>query len=237
MIDQKFPPGWDEARVQRLIAHYDAMNDDEMIAEDEAAQEVKGKTLHMTCRIVPKLILATVLLIYSGCTDSKPSMQESTSNQTAQAKNPQEVNVPKQPEQKISNLTPADEKRMEDQRAVIKRFVGSEDSKRKYETAAGKLGTIRAILQGKFFKPDQTYELQCLGIVLGDALVQEMKMEWIMVEDEYGRDPAVRMPGTTIILFPLTMISKRIERGEQVDVFDLFNSSVDQIEAIQRKGM
>jgi hypothetical protein len=47
--------------------------------------------------------------------------------------------------------------------------------------------------------------------VLGDVFVQEMKMEWVMVEDYSGRDPAVRLPGTTIILFPLTMISKRIE--------------------------
>jgi hypothetical protein len=31
------------------------------------------------------------------------------------------------------------------------------------------------------------------------------------MEDAHGRDPAVRRPGTTIILFPLTMISKRIE--------------------------
>jgi len=30
-----------------------------------------------------------------------------------------------------------------------------------------------------------------------------------MVEDEHGRDPAVRIPKTTIILFPMTMISKR----------------------------
>ncbi len=72
-------------------------------------------------------------------------------------------------------------------------------------------------------KQEQTYELQCMGIVLGDAFVQEMKMEWVVVEDSYGRDPAVRMPGTSVIVFPLTMISKRIEAGEDVDVFDLFN--------------
>jgi hypothetical protein len=45
MSDQKFPPGWDEARVQRLIAHYDQMDDDALIAEDEAAQEAEGQTL------------------------------------------------------------------------------------------------------------------------------------------------------------------------------------------------
>lgn len=45
MSKQKFPPGWDEARVQRLIAHYDQMDDDELTAEDEAALETKGQTL------------------------------------------------------------------------------------------------------------------------------------------------------------------------------------------------
>jgi hypothetical protein len=63
-----------------------------------------------------------------------------------------------------------------------------------------------------------------------------MEMEWVMVEDEYGRDPAVRMPNTSIILHPLTMISKRVERGERVDVFEMFNRTVEQIEDLQRQG-
>ena len=31
------PHGWDEAKVQRVIAHYESQSDDEAIAEDEAA--------------------------------------------------------------------------------------------------------------------------------------------------------------------------------------------------------
>ena len=92
----------------------------------------------------------------------------------------------------------------------------------------------KAILDAKAFKPSQTYELQCLGIVLGDAFVQEMKMEWVMVEDKDGRDPAVRLPGTSIILYPMTMISKRIERGEKVDVFNLFNGVAAKVDEMQK---
>jgi hypothetical protein len=98
------------------------------------------------------------------------------------------------------------------------------------------LGTIRAILQAGIFRREQTYELDCLGVVLGDAFVQELGMEWIMVQDKHGRDAAVRMPKTTIILYPLTMNSKRLERGEQVDVFELFNGVAAQVEALQRQG-
>jgi hypothetical protein len=86
------------------------------------------------------------------------------------------------------------------------------------------------------FKPSQTYELQSMGIVLGDAFVQELGMEWVIVQDTYGRDPAVRLPRTSIIIFPLTMISKRIEKGEQVDVFDLFNGVANEVEALRKRG-
>ena len=55
-------------------------------------------------------------------------------------------------------------------------------------------------------------------------------MEWVMVEDDHGRDPAVRLPGTSIILFPLTMISKRIRHGNKVDVFDLFSVVASQVD-------
>src|SRR6516164_3932272 len=78
--------------------------------------------------------------------------------------NPPEKKVPNQPEQKTTALTEADQKRLRDQRAVVERYLGNEESKQKYKTAAGKLGTIRAILQADVFKRDQTYELQCLGI-------------------------------------------------------------------------
>jgi hypothetical protein len=37
MNEQRFPKGWDEERVKRLIAELDARTDEEWIAADEAA--------------------------------------------------------------------------------------------------------------------------------------------------------------------------------------------------------
>jgi len=43
---QEFPPGWDEDRVKRLIAHYESLTEEEQVAEDEAAvTEQKGQTV------------------------------------------------------------------------------------------------------------------------------------------------------------------------------------------------
>ncbi len=42
---QKFPPGWDEQRVRRVLAHYENQTEDEALAEDEAAYEAEGQTV------------------------------------------------------------------------------------------------------------------------------------------------------------------------------------------------
>lgn len=41
----KFPPGWDDARVKRVIEHYDNQSEEEAAAEDEAAFETPGETV------------------------------------------------------------------------------------------------------------------------------------------------------------------------------------------------
>jgi hypothetical protein len=175
----------------------------------------------MVMHQIGRLKFLVLLVLLAGCDErSQPSGN----------------NVSTQPAQKVTSLTDADQQRLREQRAVVEKYLTDDASRQKYQTAAGKLGTIRAILQANVFKPNQTYELQCLGIVLGDAFVQELKMEWVMVEDQYGRDPAVRVPGMMIILFPLTMISKRVERGENVDVFELFNDVAAEVDDIKRRG-
>jgi hypothetical protein len=41
----KYPPGWDDERVQRLIQHDDSQSDEEAIAEDEAAFDDPSHTV------------------------------------------------------------------------------------------------------------------------------------------------------------------------------------------------
>ena len=42
---QKLPRGWDERRVQKVLAHYENQTEDEAVAEDEAAYDAKGQTV------------------------------------------------------------------------------------------------------------------------------------------------------------------------------------------------
>ena len=46
MTQSRFPAGWDEQRVERLIEHYENMTEEEQVAEDEAAvNELPGQTV------------------------------------------------------------------------------------------------------------------------------------------------------------------------------------------------
>ena len=44
MKKTKFPKGWDEDRVRRVLARYEEQTDDEAVAEDEAAFESATQT-------------------------------------------------------------------------------------------------------------------------------------------------------------------------------------------------
>ena len=43
--DSGFPPGWDEARVQRLIEHYESQTEEQAVAEDEKALLDNAQTM------------------------------------------------------------------------------------------------------------------------------------------------------------------------------------------------
>jgi hypothetical protein len=45
MKQSRFPQGWDEERVRRVLAHYEEQSEDEAVAEDEAAFEEPSQTV------------------------------------------------------------------------------------------------------------------------------------------------------------------------------------------------
>lgn len=85
------------------------------------------------------------------------------------------------------------------------------------------LDRLQELLDRAVLDPSQTWELQCLGIALGRVLVKNTpSLDWAMVDDEYGRDPTIRLRGTEAIYNVLTMISKRVEKRDEVDVRALY---------------
>jgi len=56
----RFPPGWDEERVRRVLEHYEGQSEAEAVAEDEAAYE---STTHTMMAVPVELVPAVRELI------------------------------------------------------------------------------------------------------------------------------------------------------------------------------
>ncbi len=54
MREGKFPPGWNEERVRRVLSHYEEQTEEEAVAEDEASFEDKSQTvMEIPTQLVP----------------------------------------------------------------------------------------------------------------------------------------------------------------------------------------
>jgi hypothetical protein len=45
MKEKQFPPGWDEERIKRVIAHYEEQTEDEAVVEDELVLADQNQTV------------------------------------------------------------------------------------------------------------------------------------------------------------------------------------------------
>ena len=106
------------------------------------------------------------------------------------------------------------------------------DAEASYSSVEGKLVLLDTILSNGWVAPSETVKLQALGVTFGDALVQELGLKWVAIDDEYGCDAALVLEGTSVKVFPLTSISKRVEAGETVDVRELFAAACSTIKRI-----
>jgi hypothetical protein len=66
----KFPTGWDEKRVKRVLEHYETQSEDEAVAEDEAAYEDTNQTFME----IPNELIPVVRELIAKKTDLTPNV-------------------------------------------------------------------------------------------------------------------------------------------------------------------
>ena len=65
MKQSRLPTGWDEQRVQQVLAHYESQTEDEAVAEDEAAFADQTQTV-MEIPIALAPVVRELLAKYYG---------------------------------------------------------------------------------------------------------------------------------------------------------------------------
>ncbi|MBS0385210.1 MAG: DUF3806 domain-containing protein [Proteobacteria bacterium] len=113
----------------------------------------------------------------------------------------------------FSELLPDDVEQMERQRKLVR-----VEARARYGAALHgeprDMQILERMLSDHVYAPEQRYELQSMGVCFGDALASSGQFHWVIIDDEYGRDPTLRWKETSLNVNALTVIAKRVERGE-----------------------
>lgn len=84
---------------------------------------------------------------------------------------------------------------------------------------ATKIGVVAAHLETGQLGAEDTWKLQALGVVLGDVIAMRTGAPWRELTDEHGTDPCLLLDAETDrVAFPMTMIAKRVQAGERLDL-------------------
>ncbi|TWU24740.1 DUF3806 domain-containing protein [Bythopirellula polymerisocia] len=65
--------------------------------------------------------------------------------------------------------------------------------------------------------------INLLGAYLGQRMVRDFDMEWVMVTDQYGQDYAVRHKSSELMTFPFSSVMKRIEDNEHEFIHGVYH--------------
>ncbi|TGL55338.1 DUF3806 domain-containing protein [Leptospira ognonensis] len=115
----------------------------------------------------------------------------------------------------IFNLTTEDKEQLQYLRNEALKFIKEKTNKEiKEPVSIEKLQTAINLSN----KNTNQIILYGFGVLIGDYFIEKHKMKWLAVEDEYGKDLVIFVEKTLYYVGTITLISKRIEKNEKIDV-------------------
>ena len=125
----------------------------------------------------------------------------------------------------IEPLTTVDNQFMDHQRNKIEKLA-SQIGRRLTGNIDRDLSTLQRLIDDQLVTSSDTLVLQAMGVVFGDLLKSRLNMDWVIYRDKIGRSRALCCLEEKIYIFPITMISRRLEGGSQRRLKPLFNEAV-----------
>jgi hypothetical protein len=135
-----------------------------------------------------------------------------------------------------SELTEIESQDLEAQREVIREVLRERYDVFTLPAVPADLPVLQQIIDERVFSPEHESEWACVGVVFGDVVSAELGLRWCVFSDENGVEPALRLAGTSITLFPRSMILKRMENGEEIDLAAFLDNLAESIEELKAEG-
>ncbi|MGV8838371.1 DUF3806 domain-containing protein [Cellvibrio sp.] len=94
------------------------------------------------------------------------------------------------------------------------------------------LDTIQRLVDKNLVEQDDYETQQAMGLALGNLILADFPntFEWKIYEDEIGRSRALCVKKTSDCLFPITMLSRRMEVGTKPDVKKIHTDAIMRME-------
>lgn len=130
----------------------------------------------------------------------------------------------------IGKLSDMDLQFMAQQRQILQNLAAGNLGRQFSGDKDRDLALLQTLLDKRLVRPEQVRESQAMGVILGDLLASDLGMQWVIYEDDAGRSRALRYQESENYLFPITMISRRREAGNQTPVTDIYQKAYDIID-------
>jgi len=128
---------------------------------------------------------------------------------------------------RIGELSNTDLQYMAQQRATLDDLAARNFGRPFNGDRDNDLALLQALLDKRLVRPDQTRELQAMGVIMGDLLAADLGLHWVIYEDRMGRSRALRYKQSDEYLFPMTMISRRQESDNHTPVTAIYQKAYD----------
>ncbi|MFT7679025.1 MAG: hypothetical protein ACI8QC_003024 [Planctomycetota bacterium] len=134
----------------------------------------------------------------------------------------------------ITHTTEADNEMLAKQMRVADELVEKFGSGNALNQSLGDLDEMQSVIDTAELGTDKSYELQCLAIAFGQVLASnEPGLNWAIIESKNGRDLAMRFEETRMCFPVRTLLSQRVQAGQEIDLKAIYAQLTDKLAEIK----
>ena len=118
---------------------------------------------------------------------------------------------------------------MQQQRQLIRDIAGQSLGRYFNGDLDNDLALLQELLDRRVVKGSETQKLQAMGLIMGDLLKEDLDLNWVVYVDRVGRSRALRYRTDDHYLFPMTMIARRREVGNEEPIITIYARARDKM--------
>lgn len=103
--------------------------------------------------------------------------------------------------------------------------------------ALSDLDVLQRLFDERVIEKEDVSTQQAAGTVLGDVMARNLRLDQVVVDDDFGRSRALRYRDTPSLFFPVTMLSKRVKNDERISVRSLYDDVAREVERLEARRL